>query len=98
VTPEGDEIEVVEMPKVVDGSLAGSLREAMAGVKKAAADVQALIAAELAGMESDIRANGAAAVKKVRTERQETNAVFTDLLGNEVINAADADKPPEAAQ
>jgi hypothetical protein len=78
-----------KMPKVVDGSLAGSLREAMAAVKKAAADVQSAMAAELASMRSDIEANGQLAVKKIRQERAETNDVFAELLGNEVVNADD---------
>jgi hypothetical protein len=80
------------MPKVVDGSLAGSLRDAMAAVKKAAADVQTKMATELAGMESDIRTNGDAAVKKIRDERLETNALFAEVLGNEVVNPVNPDQ------
>lgn len=75
--------EETRMPEIGGKSLAGGLREMMQSVKKAAADVQASLEAELQGMAEDIRLNGQLAVKKIRDERAETNAAFTDILGNE---------------
>ena len=82
------------MPEVGGKSLTGGLRSMMEGVRKTAADVQAQLAAELQGMSEDIRANGALAIKKVRDERAETNAAFSDLLGNEMAGTG-AEAPQE---
>lgn len=72
------------MPEVGGRSLAGGLRTMMDDVRRAAAETQQRIAAELQGMADDIRQNGAIAVKKISDERAETNQAFSDLLGNEM--------------
>lgn len=87
-----------DLMPITDGEPLLSISDLVADIKAAKNEFRAGIQAELAGMARDIRANGTAAVSKVREERKNIRDEFTQLLGNEIVDTSDtkSDDPPGA--
>ena len=73
---------------ITDGEPLLSMKDLIADIKAAKNDFRAGIQKELTGMAADIRANAAAAIGKVQTERKAVRDEFTDLLGNEIVDTS----------
>lgn len=80
-------IKDIGMP-ITDGEPLLSMSDLIADIRKAKNEFRTNIQTELAGMASDIRANGAVAVGKVREERRTIRDEFTGLLGNEIVDTS----------
>lgn len=74
---------------ITDGEPLLSIKDIIADIRAAKAEFRQGIQRELAGMAADIRANGATAIDKVRTERKGIRDEFTELLGNEIVDTTD---------
>ncbi len=73
---------------ITDGEPLLSISDLVADVRAAKDEFRLGVKAELAGMARDIRANGAAAISKVREERRAIRDEFTQLLGNEIVDTS----------
>jgi hypothetical protein len=71
------------MPEIGAKQSVGTLRDAMAEVKSAAAAVASEIKAQADKMREDISGSGALVVKKMQTEHDEIMSIFGEFLGNE---------------
>lgn len=80
-------IKDIGMP-ITDGEPLLSMKDLIADIKAAKNEFRSGIQSELQGMASDIRANAAAAIGKVRQERKAVRDEFTGLLGNEIIDTS----------
>jgi pyruvate formate-lyase activating enzyme-like uncharacterized protein len=86
-----------ELMPITDGEPILSMKDLIADIKAAKNEFRAGIHKELSGMAADIRANGALAVDKVRTERKSARDEFTELLGNEIVEGEDQTKSDDKA-
>lgn len=73
---------------ITDGEPLLSMKDLIADIKAAKNEFRTGIQTELQGMASDIRANAAAAIGKVKVERKAVRDEFTDLLGNEIVDTS----------
>lgn len=81
-----------ELMPITDGEPLLSMKDLIADIRAAKDEFRSGIHKELAGMAADIRANGAAAIGKVREERVGVRNEFTELLGNEIVDTSDDTK------
>lgn len=77
---------------ITDGEPLLSIKDLVADIKAAKNEFRSGIMKELSGMASDIRANGGAAIDKVRVERKGIRDEFTEMLGNEITDTSDDTK------
>lgn len=80
-----------QLMPITDGQPILSISDLVADVRAAKEEFRLGIQKELQGMASDIRANGAVAVQKVRGERKAVRDEMTGLLGNEIVDTSGDD-------
>lgn len=81
---------------ITDGQPLLSIKDLVADIKAAKDEFRIGVARELTDMAKEIRANGAATIRKVQDERRAVRGEFSELLGNEIETADDtkSDDPP----
>jgi hypothetical protein len=77
---------------ITDGEPLLSMKDLLDDIRAAKNEFRTGIQTELKGMASDIRANSAAAIGKVRAERKAARDEFADLLGNEIVDTSQGER------
>lgn len=74
---------------ITDGQPVLSISDLVADIRMAKEEMRLGIQKELKGMAADIRANGAVAVTKIRSERKAVRDEMESLLGNEIVDTSE---------